>query len=150
MEMDRTSSGRSLLLGKVFVWLGASNAAFAVSAFVGKLWQRGNRAGFDEPWGTVIAILLLAFVLTWPLLGIAGLSYALSAGSSNRPPTKCAHCGYSLAGLRGGACPECGKSATELRPRHWASAMIVPCGVWTTLAGVLVMWLIGRLLAFIM
>ncbi len=48
-----------------------------------------------------------------------GIADTTTSRRRTRRPARCRQCGYSLAGLRGGPCPECGTPVTVESRREW-------------------------------
>src|SRR5262245_32600844 len=90
--------------------IATGNFVLAITAFAGKLWQRQTAQAFAEPWGTLIALLLLSFIATWPILAGALFVYQMKKNerSDDNRRRVCTYCAYDLVGMTTERCPECG------------------------------------------
>ncbi len=53
----------------------------------------------------------------WPSILLGGVIAAIAfARTKNKDPLKCVGCGYSLVGLTGDKCPECGHTVSSTAP----------------------------------
>lgn len=144
---------------RAWVTLTVLNASLGIASFWGKAIAGPDPAMLNGPWGSIIAVLLIGFLFTWPLALISGI-----ISSSTLPPLEsidpgagfCLTCGYSLRGLSIDRCPECGQSfdpenrhsfrSDLIRSRGWLPSVLWG---WVIVAGCACAWFLCGLILFL-
>ena len=81
-------------------------------SFVLYAYLEPGASGWFSPAGYLVASVWMFGI---PSILVGAVIAAIAAGcvkNKDRDPLKCAGCGYSLAGIESGECPECGKKTS--------------------------------------
>ena len=96
-------------------WIGFFVPVVPASGIMLPIYLGCTRGGYFQGWATSFATLYLVGPSILLGLLIAAIAFARTK-NKDRDPLKCVGCGYSLVGLTGDKCPECGHTVSSTSP----------------------------------